>query len=76
MKGKEQPERNVFHFPGAMRKTVGLSYGSVAFAPLEKLWRCCYTGNWLFQELFVAIHENSKEQTISSLCPHAKTTGS
>jgi len=25
-KGKEQPAQNVFHFAGAMRKTVGLSH--------------------------------------------------
>jgi A/G-specific adenine glycosylase len=41
-KGKEQPERRIHSAPGAMRKTVGLSYGPQAF-----YWSLMDYGAWL-----------------------------
>jgi A/G-specific adenine glycosylase len=40
--GKEQPERRIHSAPGAMRKTVGLSYGPKAF-----YWALMDYGSWL-----------------------------
>ncbi len=40
--GKEQPERRIHSAPGAMRKTVGLSYGPQAF-----YWSLMDYGSWL-----------------------------
>lgn len=40
--GKEQPERRIYSAPGAMRKTVGLSYEPKAF-----YWALMDYGSWL-----------------------------
>ena len=42
-KGKEQPDERIHSVPGAMRKTVGLSY----FRPREFYWALMDYGSWL-----------------------------